>query len=132
VRCTGIDSLSLSNEPSVRLDYVRFKTEFSLIEASMKDISVTQSIVPLGKFKARAPYYLLEVKSSGRPMVITQNGHAAAVLLSPEEFDRIREHVRLLESIATGLSDAAAGSVMDTETLKVRLADLRAGRELPE
>jgi len=95
----------------------------------MKDIEVSQSIVPLGKFKARAPHYLREIAETGRPLVITQNGHSAAVLLSPEEYDRIRRHQRFLESIAAGIADSDAGRVMSTELLKERLAELRADRE---
>ena len=33
-------------------------------------------------------------------MVITQNGRAAGVLVSPREFDRIQERQRFLESMA--------------------------------
>lgn len=105
------------------------RSEFSRREAAMKEIEVSQSIVPLGKFKARAPHYLKEIAETGRPLILTQNGHSAAVLLSPEEYDRIRKHQRLLESIAAGLADSDAGRVMTTELLKERLEGLRAERE---
>ncbi|MEN8151528.1 MAG: type II toxin-antitoxin system Phd/YefM family antitoxin [Planctomycetota bacterium] len=98
----------------------------------MKDIVVSKSIVPLGEFKARAAQYLKEAAGSGRPLVITQNGRPAAVLLSPEEFDRIRERERFLESIAAGREDADAGRVMDTETVHHRLAKRRARRGAAE
>ena len=95
----------------------------------MKDIEVSQSIVPLGKFKARAAQYLRDLAETGRPLVITRNGHSAAVLLSPGEFDRIREQLRFLESLTAGLADAESGRVMSTELLKARLADRRVERE---
>jgi prevent-host-death family protein len=94
----------------------------------MKDIEVAQSIVPLGKFKAQAARYLRELAESDRPLVLTQNGHSAAVLLSPVEYDRIRERYLFLESIAAGLSDAEAGRVMDTEALRDLLREHRGGR----
>jgi prevent-host-death family protein len=92
----------------------------------MKDIAVSKNIVPLGEFKAKAPRILEEVAASGQPLVITKNGRPAAVLLSPAEFDRIRESLRFLESIAMGLADAEAGRLMDTEALRERLAEHRA------
>jgi predicted transcriptional regulator len=47
------------------------------------------------------------------------------VLISPGEYDQIREQWRFIESLAAGLDDAQNGPVMDTEELKARLASAR-------
>lgn len=91
----------------------------------MKEIRVSEGVVPLGEFKAHASRYLKQLDS---PIVITQNGRPAGVLLSPAEFDRVREQQRFLDSVASGLADAQAGRVMDTEELTKRLAAAREGR----
>jgi len=82
---------------------------------------VSDGIVPLGEFKAQAAKLLKRLGESGEPMVITQNGRPAGVLLSPREFDLIQERQRFLESVAAGLSDAEAGRVVDTAELRKRL-----------
>ena len=94
----------------------------------MKEVQVSNGIVPLGEFKAQAAKLLKRLSESGQPMVITQNGRPAGVLVSPKEFDRIQERQRFLESISAGLADAEAGRVIDTVELKKRLRKRRAER----
>jgi prevent-host-death family protein len=92
----------------------------------MKDIRVSEGVVPLGEFKAHAARYL---KRLDGPVVITQHGRPAGVLVSPVEYDRIRDQQRFFESLATGLSDAQSGRIMDTEELRSRLASAREQRD---
>ena len=94
----------------------------------MKQVQVFDGIVPLGEFKARAAKLLKRLGESGEPMVITQNGRPAGVLVSPREFDRIQERQRFLESIAAGLADAEAGKVIGTAELKKRFRAWRTER----
>lgn len=94
----------------------------------MKDVQISDGIVPLGEFKAQAAKLLKRLGESGQPMVITQNGRPAGVLVSPKEFDRIQERERFLESIAAGLADAEAGRVFDTAALRKLIRERRAQR----
>jgi prevent-host-death family protein len=98
------------------------------LEADVKHVLVSDGIVPLGEFKAQAAKLLKRLGESGQPMVITQNGRPAGVLVSPKEFDRIQERQRFLESIAAGLADAEDGRVMDTAGLRKRIQVHRAVR----
>ena len=94
----------------------------------MKEVQVSDGIVPLGEFKAQAARLLKKIGESGEPMVITQNGRPAGVLLSPREYDRLQERHRFFESIAAGLADAEAGRVINTTVLCERLHAWRAER----
>jgi prevent-host-death family protein len=85
--------------------------------------------VPLGEFKSKAAQYLKRLAERNHPMVITQNGRPAAVLLSPSEFDRLLEKHRFLMSVASGLDDAESDRVMDTAELKKRLSKRKAERD---
>lgn len=84
----------------------------------MKGINTEHCIVPIGEFKAKASRLLKELKSSHSPLVVTQNGRAAAVVLSPAAFDELRERNRILEAIAEGIADADAGEVVAHEDVK--------------
>jgi prevent-host-death family protein len=87
----------------------------------MKEVQISDGIVPLGEFKAQAAKLLKRIGETGQPVVITQNGRPAGVLLSPREYDRIQERQRFLESIAAGLSDAESGRTMTKMELRERL-----------
>ena len=52
---------------------------------------------------------------SSEPVVITQNGRAAAVLLSPAAYDELTEPFRFMRSVEQGLADVEAGRVTPHE-----------------
>jgi len=87
----------------------------------MKPFSTAEDIVPLNDFKARASQLFRKLREGQRPLIITQNGKPAAVLISPEEFDRIRERDRFVETVSAGLADSAADRLIDDEELGAKL-----------
>lgn len=97
----------------------------------MKTLTISEDIVPLHEFKAQSARILKLVASNQRPVVITQNGRPAGVVLSPAEYDRMVERQRFLESVAGGLDDLEAGRTLSTDDLEKFLAERRATRERP-
>jgi prevent-host-death family protein len=77
----------------------------------MRSLRVSEDIVPISDFKAQASEWLRKLGESGQPLVITQNGKPAGVLLSPESFDELTEKIRFIASIEEGLEDVKAGRV---------------------
>jgi len=92
----------------------------------MKSINIANDIVPVAEFKVQVSKYLRNIKSTGRPMVITQNGKPAGVLLSPDDYDELVYQKSLIESINRGLSDVKNGDVYTTEDLRKELERRRA------
>lgn len=89
-------------------------------------LQVAEDIVPIGEFKTHLSERIRGLRGRHRPLVITQNGKAAAVLLSPEEFDRLTAHARFVAAVQDGLDDHRAGRVISNEELGRRL-DARLG-----
>ncbi len=58
----------------------------------MKQLHISEDIIPLGEFKSQASKVLRQLRETGRPVVITQNGRPTGVLITPEEFDRLIEN----------------------------------------
>ncbi len=87
----------------------------------MRPINVSQNIVSLSDFKNKASKMLHEIRSSHRPLVITQNGKAAAVLISPSDFDLLTEQVRFVDAVQRGLADVQNGRVLPDEDLDKEL-----------
>ena len=91
----------------------------------MKNISVSSDIIPVGQFKAGLAKYLKEIQIKKNSLIITQNGKPAGVLISPREFDELRETKLFIESISRGLSDSEKGDVYSTSHLKSELKKYR-------
>jgi len=92
----------------------------------MKPLQLAEDILPLGDFKTHASRVLRQLKDSKRPVVITQNGRPAAVLITPEEFDRMHERESFLAAIREGLADAEAGRLVEDEDVE-RILDEELG-----
>jgi len=87
----------------------------------MKSVQVSQDILPIGELKTHTSQILRRLRTAQRPIVITLNGKPAAVLITPEEFDRLYERERFVEAVGKGLADAEAGRVVDDEVLSAEL-----------
>ncbi len=87
----------------------------------MKSVQVSQDILPIGELKTHTSRILRRLRNEQRPIVITLNGKPAAVLITPEEFDRLYERERFVEAVGKGLADAEAGRVVDDEVLSAEL-----------
>lgn len=84
----------------------------------MKPIHVSENIVSLSDFKNHASKMLRQMQSSQRPIIITQNGRAAGVLISPAEFDLLSEQSRFVQAVQSGLSDVEQGRMLTEEELE--------------
>jgi len=89
-----------------------------------KTLHISEDILPVGELKTHPGRVLRRLREDGRPLVITYHGRAAGVLVSPEDYDRLRERERFVESVHEGLADAEAGRVITDAELGERLDDL--------
>jgi prevent-host-death family protein len=87
----------------------------------MKTLQIARDIVPIGEFKTHAAQVVRDLRQSGRPVVITQNGRPAAVLVSPADFDRLSERARFVSAVREGLADADAGRMVSDVDLQREL-----------
>lgn len=87
----------------------------------MKQLLISQDILPLNQFKTQASQVLKQLKSEGRPVVITLNGQPAGVLVTPKDFDRLMERERFVASVEAGLRDADAGRLIDDSEFEAEL-----------
>ena len=92
----------------------------------MKTISIKNDIVPIAEFKTSLSKWFKSLQSSGHPVIITQNGKPAGVLLSPEDYDELVYRKSFLDSVGRGISDADSGKTYPTKELKAALSSRRA------
>ena len=65
----------------------------------MRRPSLVKDIKPVSEFRANAAKLIERVRDTGRPLVLTQRGHSAAVVLDVDEYEKLLEEVELLRDI---------------------------------
>lgn len=84
------------------------------------------TVVPLGEARDRLSEYVSEVERSHDRVTITRHGHAAAVLISPDDLAGIEETLEILgkpgaaDAIREGSADARAGRFADNDEIRSR------------
>jgi prevent-host-death family protein len=66
-------------------------------------------IVPVTDLRQDAAAVLRQLQSSHQPLVITQRGRAAAVLLSLDAYERAQSEREILRQLARGENEIARG-----------------------
>jgi prevent-host-death family protein len=84
-------------------------------------------IIPITDLRQDAAAALNRVKSSRQPVVITQRGRAAAVLLSLEAYERGEHERQLLHLLAQGEQEIKAGRGFDLDEVLAEADALLAG-----
>lgn len=91
----------------------------------MKNISVANDIVPIAEFKTSISKWFNNLQNTGHPLIITQNGKPAGVLLSPQDYDELVYRKYFLDSVSRGISDAENGRTYRTEEIREALRSRR-------
>jgi antitoxin YefM len=84
----------------------------------MKAISVNNDIVPIGEFKTSISKWFKNIQHTGHPLIITQNGKPAGVLLSPQDYDDLVYQQAFLDSVNRGITDAESGRTLRTKEIR--------------
>ncbi len=87
-------------------------------ESIMPRIQLDQDIKPLSEFRANVGSCIQQVHTTRRPLVITQHGKSAAVLLDVAEYEALMERVELFEEIQLAERQVAEGHGVDHETAR--------------
>ena len=74
-------------------------------------------IVPVSDLRQDAAAVLKRLRGSRDPLVITQRGRAAAVMLSVDEYERAEEERRILRALARGEREIEAGTGLSLESV---------------
>jgi prevent-host-death family protein len=85
-------------------------------------------IIPVSDLRQDAAMILKRVQASQQPLVITQRGRAAAIMLSVEAYERLSHAQELLDLLARGEQEIAAGDGSDLDEVLAEADDLLAER----
>ena len=65
----------------------------------MQRIQLDEDIQPLSEFRAHVASFIEKIQKTKRPLVITQRGKSAAVILAVSEYEQLLDRVELLTDI---------------------------------
>lgn len=87
----------------------------------MSVIHTAEDIVPVSEFKSQIAEWFRKVAVTGTPVVVTQNGRAAGIVLSPAAYDALTEQARFVAAVQAGMADADAGRVQRSDEVLARI-----------
>ena len=87
----------------------------------MSRIRPSTDVRPVTEFRANASAFLDQVQSTKRPVVLTQHGRSAAVLLDVGVYEDLLDEVALLRDVRTAEGQIEAGKVAPHSVVARRL-----------
>jgi prevent-host-death family protein len=93
-------------------------------------MNLSEDIQPVTYLKGNAAHLLQQVNETRRPVIITQNGLARAVLQDTASYESMRNAIALLKLMVQGEEDIRSGRLADQDEVFSRIeAKLTAKRE---
>jgi len=80
-------------------------------------MATVPEMIPLSDLGPGADGIMKLLSESGQPLVLTQGGRPAAVLLTIEAYERAEDKLQLMKAIAQSEREIAAGLTYDLETV---------------
>ena len=108
----------LKNIPIDAQDEVRYNVQNLTRGASMQRLRIDRDIRSMTEFRTGIASFLKQVHDTKRPLIITQHGKGAAVLLDVGEYESMQEKLELLKDIQTSVSQIENGEGIAHENAK--------------
>jgi antitoxin YefM len=78
-------------------------------------------IRPVSEFRANAAGLIEQLRESGRPLILTQRGHSAAVVLDVRAYEQMIEEIELLRDVHESEKQLAGGKGVSNRDAKAQL-----------
>lgn len=78
-------------------------------------MAIVKDIQPITYLKAKAADLLNHINETHRPVIITQNGEARAILQDPQTYEEMRDALALLKLLAIGDKEIKSGELVDQD-----------------
>lgn len=84
----------------------------------MQRLKIDQDIRSMSEFRTGMASFLKQVHTTKRPLIITQHGKSAAVLLDAGVFEAMQEKLELLQDVQTSINQIEDGKGVDHSKAK--------------
>jgi prevent-host-death family protein len=87
------------------------------------NLSISKDIEPLSKFRKKSADFIERLKNDKQPIVLTQHGKSAAVLMDVSEYERFSKKLELLEDLLEAKQQVQQGDTYSMEEAENRIAN---------
>ncbi|MAL18134.1 MAG: prevent-host-death family protein [Balneola sp.] len=85
------------------------------------NISITNDIEPLSEFRKNSADFVKRLKREKQPIVLTQHGKSAAVLMDVSEYERVTKKMEMLEDLLEAKQQVEQGKTYSVDEAKNRI-----------
>lgn len=78
----------------------------------MPPLRPSTDVRPVTEFRANTSALIEQMRSTKRPLILTQHGRSAAVLLDPAVYEGLVDEIELLRDLAVAEAQIAAGQTI--------------------
>ena len=90
----------------------------------MQGLKPSQDVQPLSAFRANAAGFLEQIRETKRPLVLTQHGKSAAVVLDVAAYESLVEELEVVRDIRQAKAELARGEGVPHDEVVAQLRSL--------
>ena len=87
-------------------------------------MDIVSDIKSVTYLKSRAADVLKQINETGRPMIITQNGEAKAVIQDPKSYEDMKKAIALMKMLSFAEEDIRKGDLYSEEEVFASVEEL--------
>ena len=87
------------------------------------NISLANDIEPLSEFRKKSADFVKRLKKEKQPIVLTQHGKSAAVLMDVSEYERVTRKMEMLEDLLEAKQQVEQGKTHTLDEARKRIHD---------
>ncbi|MEX0662413.1 MAG: type II toxin-antitoxin system Phd/YefM family antitoxin [Balneolaceae bacterium] len=84
-------------------------------------ISITKDIEPLSEFRKKSADFVKRLKKEKQPIILTQHGKSAAVLMDVSEYERFTNKMEMLEDLLEAKQQVEQGKTNSMSEAEKRI-----------
>jgi len=85
------------------------------------EISISKDIEPLSEFRKKSADFIKRLKKEKQPIILTQHGKSAAVLMDVSEYERFRNKMEMLEDLLEAKQQVEQDKIYTMSEAKERI-----------
>jgi prevent-host-death family protein len=85
------------------------------------NISISKDIEPLSEFRKKSADFVKRLKKDKQPIILTQHGKSAAVLMDVSEYERFTKKLEMLEDLLEAKQQVEQGKTYSMDQGRERI-----------